>query len=73
MSSFDGDWTGYAPLGGPPPGTQCCFCETAFPGTSSRGWVIAESSAVCGLCLKRLAKASAAGEGLSVEDWARSP
>ena len=73
MPDDDDRWVGYAPIDGPPPGTACAFCRTVFPGESERGWAIAPTAAVCGQCVRRVARAAAAANDKNLDEWAAEP
>jgi hypothetical protein len=66
----DDDWTGYAPVGGPPPNTHCFFCGTEYRDLPERRWAISNEGAICGQCIKRLAVTFARQDKKTLDDWA---
>jgi hypothetical protein len=47
----DDDWTGYAPIEGPPKDTRCSFCGIEIESTPAHGWMIGAQAAICPRCI----------------------
>ena len=52
----ENDWTGYAPIGGPPEDTACSFCGTTISTDDRPGWMIGAQAAICPRCVAIAAK-----------------
>jgi ClpX C4-type zinc finger len=51
LGGVEQDWTGYAPLGGPPEDTRCSFCGVEFRSDPQPGWMIGSNAAICPRCI----------------------